>query len=93
METKLNLCIALSTLFFGKAFAEDVVINDAFTDVDFRTYISQSFDSDGDGILSEAECASVHKINVRNVLKEASIDGLGKLPEFGVAGLFRKLFR
>lgn len=80
METKLNLCIALSTLFFGKAFAEGVVINDAFSDVDFQNYVSQSFDKDKDGVLSAEECAGVYKISVNNVLRGATIDGLGNFP-------------
>lgn len=80
METKLNLCIALSTLFFGKAFAEGVVINDAFSDVDFQNYVSQSFDKDKDGVLSAEECAGVYKISVKNVLQGATIDGLGNFP-------------
>ncbi len=46
---------------------DDVKINDAnFPDAEFRNYVSENFDKDGDGSLSDEERGSVTEINVRH---------------------------
>ena len=60
----LSLFIALLGLAAG-AQAASVTINATnFPDANFRTYVSDNFDSDMDGYLSDAEIAAVTKINV-----------------------------
>lgn len=45
----------------------EVPVDEAnFPDVNFRNYVSRNFDKDNDSILSQAECATVKKINVEN---------------------------
>lgn len=51
----------------GDAVAESVEINEVnFPDANFREYIKENFDTDGDGVLSVKELNSVHSINVNS---------------------------
>ncbi|MDE6475392.1 MAG: MBG domain-containing protein [Erysipelotrichaceae bacterium] len=56
----------------------DVVINSTnFPDETFREYISNNFDSDGDGVLSIAELEAVTQINVKGMQEITSLEGIG----------------
>ncbi len=61
--------------------AEDVAINsENFPDAAFRSYISQSFDGDKDGILSDYERSNVKMIHIVNAGVE-DLTGIALFPE------------
>lgn len=60
------LCAIAALLLAGvSALADDVAINSTnFPDSNFRSYVSENFDIDGDDSLSAAEIDNVKTINV-----------------------------
>lgn len=67
------ICIAMAFQSFSgvtpvfAAEEEGVVISEIFTDSSFASYVSESFDTDEDGYLSDDEIAEVTSINVTDV--------------------------
>lgn len=60
------MCVGLGLTLNSKAvFAEDIAIDSAhFPDDEFRRYLSENIDSDGNGILSSDEINNTTKINI-----------------------------
>ncbi len=65
-KTRIGLLIltALLVLFCAAALADTAVDENAFPDPIFRDYVRESFDADGNGILSDAEIANAAEIRV-----------------------------
>ncbi|MBQ7220042.1 MAG: hypothetical protein IJS28_03580 [Synergistaceae bacterium] len=57
----------LALLMSCQAWADVRITEENFPDENFRDYVSGEFDSDGDGVLSDSEIASVSSINVRSL--------------------------
>jgi len=75
----LAVCILCSVLPFTAFAAGEVKINEmTFPDSAFRSYV-QSFDTDGDGVLSQEEIDAVESIDVSNK-KISSLDGIDNFP-------------
>ncbi|MDR2106122.1 MAG: InlB B-repeat-containing protein [Coriobacteriales bacterium] len=79
----LAICLVLpviSALTSTRVFAAPVEINETtFPDAAFRAYVSEHFDTDKDGILSESEVAAVTRISIAP-LECTSLEGIGYFP-------------
>ncbi len=62
MRKNLFVASVMAVLLCGAAFADVSITAENFPDNVFRAYVSENFDSDGDGTLSDAEIASVVRI-------------------------------
>ena len=72
------------------AAGEEIAISaERFPDEQFRNYISEQLDSDGDNMLSATECSEVVDLNVSQQ-GIADLTGIDCLFQIAAAGLFRK---
>ncbi|MDR2106193.1 MAG: InlB B-repeat-containing protein, partial [Coriobacteriales bacterium] len=88
----LAVCLVLPVIFAltsTRVFAGPVEINETtFPDAIFRAYVSENFDTDKDGILSEPEATAVTRIDITS-LRCTSLEGIGYFPELQELWLLR----
>lgn len=64
---------------------EGIAINaENFPDEVFRNYVSENFDTDGDGALSEEECGAVTEVDVSGILNESEAKDGGVMSLRGI---------
>ena len=61
---KIIVASVIAVLLAGTAWAEVNITAENFPDTEFRSYVSETFDSDSNGILSDAEIAEVKKLPI-----------------------------
>ena len=64
MRKIIVVAFVLAVLIAGIAWADVSITEENFPDDSFRNYVSEELDSDGDGVLSDEEIASVSSISV-----------------------------
>ena len=64
-----------------------IAIDEAhFPDAAFRAFVSENFDADADGFLSEEEAAAVTEISVSGIREIASLSGIAYFPSLAELG-------